>query len=227
MFLLILGQLIITLIFFLTHRHRATILPLCLIFQSFTLFWFIEQLKERKAVPLLIILLFSLIVAIAFPPFKLNREDVDFLTFSKTGAILEKKGDLRGSQGNYRRAIALNPHDANTLCNLANTYAVEKNYAAAIPYYEKALSLVPYHIDALYNLAFVYEELKEYGAAIKLYQQVVALDPTSYDATFHLGLIYKNLGDCPHAFEHFEKTIRINPSLKNYVSRLLPECQKP
>lgn len=222
--LLVASQLIFTLLFFLTHRHRATILPVLFIFESYAIFWLLDKFKGGGFKILLVAILSMSTFFVLLKPMALKREAIDFLYFSKSGAILEKKGETEQAKSAYRSALKIYPLDTNVLCNLANTLAAEGNYTEAIDYYKKALSIVPFHTDALYNLAFVYEKIGKHELALSFYKDVVELDPRSYDAHFQIGFIYKNLGDCTNALKYFNKTISLNPSLQNHVESIADGC---
>ncbi len=223
-FYFILSQLVFTLIFFLTHRHRTTILPLLIIFESTTLFWLWENIKSKNYKNLMIVLASCVVMLIVFWPRALQSQSIDFLKFSKTAAILEKEGKLKEAREHYRSALKIYPQDPNLWVNLANTYAKEENYSQALKYYLRALTLAPYHVDALYNLAFSYEKLEDFKAAIPLYTQVIQLDPSSHDAHFRLGLVYQSLNQCSQANQHLAEVIRLMPSLKNHISKFFKDC---
>ena len=58
---LILSQFFFTLIFFLSNRHRATILPFVMIFEAVTLFWFVEKLRQKQWKKLIPAILFTIV----------------------------------------------------------------------------------------------------------------------------------------------------------------------
>ncbi len=223
-FFLILSQLAMTLVFFLTHRHRTTILPLLIMFESWGIFWIWGKIKEKNYSLLAFVGVCLLILFVSFRPVSLDKNSMDFLWLSKAGALQEKKGRLDEAKADYVKALQINPHDPNILCNLANVFFQQKNYNEAIRNYKKALQILPFHLDALYNLAFTYERIQDFSSAMAYFYQVITLDPSSYDAHFHLGQLHLAQGQCENALYHFHETLRLKPILKKEIEPLLSSC---
>ena len=62
--------------------------------------------------------------------------------------LLGEGGDSAGAERCFRRAVELDPSDAQTMVNLATSLALQQRLEEAIPYYERALRLDPTHVAA-------------------------------------------------------------------------------
>lgn len=215
----LLSQLIFTLIFFLTNRHRATILPFLIIYESAAVFWILEKIRHKKFLPLGAAVVFLLAFWAIFPPQSLPAKEVEFLKFSKAGPVYEQKGDFARAEAAYHKALAIHPEDTNSLYNLGNTYALQDKFAQAKEAYQKVLALNPMQIDALFNLAFCHEQTGDIAQARELYRQVLELNPQSADAYFQLGKTFEAEGDCDKAREYYQSVILLNPEFAQILSQ--------
>ncbi len=174
--LLLLSQLLFTLIFFLYERQRVTILPILLIFEAFTLCWIIEQFQKKNFKTLIYAGTSIVIFLILFRPQALDSATFDFLRYAKAGPIYEQRKEYKKAEEQYFKALELQPNDANTLYNLANSFVLEGNLDEAEKYYLKVLALNPYETNALFNLGYVYEKKGDSDKARIFYQKVLKLE---------------------------------------------------
>lgn len=223
--LLLLSQLMITLIFFLTHRHRAAIFPFLIIYEAAAVSWLIEQgrFKNFRAVsPALGFLALSLCV---FKPQVMADEDAAFYRWANAGTVYEKKKDLPRAREYYGKAWTLRPHDINAMYNLATVSAMEGDFVSAKAYYERILALHPFHVDALYNLGFAEENFGNYDKSLEYYRRVLALQPQSPDALFQTAQVYQKEGNCTLAEGYYLQLLHLKPQLSEEVNRQMAHCR--
>ncbi len=223
------SQLLFTLIFFLTHRHRTGILPILILLEAYTLNWFWNQLtaalrKRGHVRNLLTGLVWTGSLFLLLSPIKLPNNSISFLRHSKAGSIFEIREEWLNAEAAYLAALTINPVDVNTLCNLGNVYLKQGDLPKAIDSYIQVLNIAPFHIDALYNLAFSQEQLHNYPAAISLFEQVLRLSPFSFDALFRLGQIHQAQGDCGRAQEYYQQVLKQKPILTKMIHQTLQTC---
>lgn len=221
---LILSQLVFTLIFFLTNRHRDSILPFLIIYQSCGLVWVADRVKERDLKPVALAVASLVGFLFVFRPQVMDADDFDFYRFTKAGPVYEHRKDYPKAREQYQKALAIRPWDTNAMYNLANTYLLEEDYAPAIGLYEQIIRANPYQIDALYNLGYAYEKQGDFSRGLQMYQLVLALAPQSLDALFRMGQVYLGLGDCLQAQTYFNRVITIRPNLSEKIRPLLTSC---
>ncbi len=222
--LMILSQLFFTLIFFLTTKHRASILPFLILYEAFSIFWLVEKIREKNIKPILLASLFVSFSFMVFRPVALEAKAIEFLRLSKSGTILEKRKEYGKAQEQYLKALEINPYDAQLIYNLGNVLLSQDQFDSAVSYYQRSLAMNPYHADALFNLGVAYEKLNKEDMALFYYQKVLALEPESPDTHFRLAKIYDAKGLCPQALYHYGKIIKIKPYFNLPWSDLLANC---
>lgn len=222
--LMILSQLIFTLVFFLTNRHRDSILPFLIIYQSYGLVWVAERVRERNFKPVVFMATVLVGFLFIFRPQAMDRDDLDFYRFTKAGPVYERRKDYPHAREQYQKALSIRPRDTNAMYNLANTYLLEGDYAPAIGLYEQIIRVNPYQIDALYNLGYAYEKRGDPRRAMTMYQSVLAIAPESLDALFRAAQVYLHQGDCSQARTYFDRLIANRPRLSREIQPLLASC---
>lgn len=91
----------------------------------------------------------------------------------------------------YRRAIALNPDNADAHVNLGRLFQVRGDLKRAKRHYQRALRAAPAHQLAYYNLGTVFDELDELDTALDYYHQA----PNVPDAHYNQARIFEMRGD--------------------------------
>ena len=91
----------------------------------------------------------------------------------------------------YRRAIALDPANADAHVNLGRLHQVRGDLERAKRHYQQALDAVSDHPLAIYNLGTVYDELGELEVAVGYYQRAEEVP----DAHYNLARVFELRGD--------------------------------
>ena len=222
--LMIISQWLMTSIFFLTTRHRATVLPVLLLYEAYMLFWLADTLKIRHWSRLGITAGFVLFFILAFPPEQADPKYTDFIRFSKTGTVYLQQSDPLKAQTAFQEALSIRPHDSTTLYNLGSAFLQAGNYAQAENYFQKSLHVCAYNVDALFNLGYTYEQTGQSQRAMALYQQVLEYQPGSIDALFRLSQVYQQVGQCDQARHYFQMIVDRNPALSEALKPYFKGC---
>ena len=223
--IMILSQALFTLIFFLTDRHRATILPVLIIYESCALVWLVGQARLKRIKPVLATVGLLIVFAVIFQPQNMAQGDIAFYRATKSGAVYERRKDFVKAREQYALALELRPEDTNAMYNLGNTCAATGELALAQGYYEKILALNPEHVDALFNLGFVLREEGADAQSFAILQRLIQLQPNSPDVLFQAGQIAFNLGDCASAKNYFEQLIQIKPDFTQDLHAMMDSCR--
>ncbi len=88
-------------------------------------------------------------------------------------------GDAMGALAEYRRALALDPHSASAMSNLAHDLAAVGQLGAAVAMFRKAIAADPLHDIAYINLSYSLAALGHLDKAEQSARQGVALKPSS------------------------------------------------
>ena len=130
-----------------------------------------------------------------------------------TGSMEESKGNWKSAQELYRKALEIQPHDADAENNLA--YSLLENGGDT----DVALSLAQAaHTDAPNvptindTLAWAYYHKGLYKTAIGLLQDALKAEPQSALYHCHIGLAYGKIKDVPQARLHLKKALAIDPN---------------
>jgi TolB-like protein/Tfp pilus assembly protein PilF len=94
----------------------------------------------------------------ALEQFSLARNTLpnDASVWAGIGWVLRRQGRWQGALDNLIKAVELNPRAANTVHNLADTYALMRRYAESMPHYENAMLLNPQDPDLFARVAWTY-----------------------------------------------------------------------
>lgn len=106
------------------------------------------------------------------------------------GLDLEEVEPQRAPEA-YRKAIQLDPNNADAHVNLGRLYQLGGDLRNAKRHYSQALRIVPSHQLAAYNLGTVFDELDELERAREYYQMAVEVP----DAHYNLARICELQGD--------------------------------
>lgn len=122
------------------------------------------------------------------------------------------------SKGQFDRAIKsleeakkLNPNDAKTHTNLAQSYEAKGRLDKAAGEYEASLKVNPNQPEACYNLAIIYKSQGKLDKAVEGLSQAVKLNGNFVAARIALGDLYAQKGDNTKAKEQYQKVIDMKP----------------
>jgi serine/threonine protein kinase len=111
-----------------------------------------------------------------------------------------------------KKAIELDPANAEAFYNLGKLYTSKKEYAKAIQSYDKATELAPSSPDAFFNLGFLYYGKKDYPKAEALFLKVTELQPAYLDeAYFNLAVVQNLQGKKEESIGNLERALEVNP----------------
>ena len=119
-----------------------------------------------------------------------STADFDSDDWYNVGLDFEEVEPIRAPAA-YRRAISLNPENADAHVNLGRLFQVRGDLKRAKRHYERALGAVPAHQLAFYNLGTVFDELDELDSALDYYQRA----PNVPDAHYNQARIFEMRGD--------------------------------
>ena len=225
--LLVASQWLMTMIFFLQTRHRATILPVLLLLAAYAVAVLLRRWQDRDYRFLLTAAGMVGVVILIVPPRTADPEFVRFIRDSKAGRIYEQRGDYAKAKEFYLRVLDIRPRDTTILYNLGNAYLLNGEVAAAQEYYLRALQTCHYNVDAVFNLAYTYEQQGDLDQALRYYTEVLEYEPDSPDIHFRLAGILGKQGRCPEALVHYRMIAAQNPALADQLASLISFCRPP
>ena len=126
-------------------------------------------------------------------------DDLDSDEWYNLGLDLEEVDPTRAPEA-YRRAIELNPRNADAHVNLGRLMQLKGKLRQAKRHYEQALKAVTNHQLAFYNLGTVFDELDQVDQAAQYYRRA----PSVPDAHYNLARIFELKGDELAAQRHMK-----------------------
>lgn len=130
------------------------------------------------------------------------------------GDIMFDVGKKQEAGQIYRKALELNPDDAETSFNLALLSQELGNIDEAISCFENVVRINPKDSEAFNSLGvLVYNHKKDFINAEKCFNKAVELKPSFVDGYFNLGLVYTALNQNDKAVFNYNKAVKLNPKL--------------
>jgi len=131
------------------------------------------------------------------------------------------KGDFASALDDMDRAVALKPHDADTLNARCFVRArANKDLVAALDDCNEALKLTPRAPPTLDSRGFVYFRLGQYDRAIADYDAALAVDQTLAPSFYVRGLAKRRQGDVKGGDADVAEAEKIYPTVANLYRRM-------
>jgi protein O-mannosyl-transferase len=136
----------------------------------------------------------------------------DATTFNNLGVALGLKGRTDEAMENHKKAIRLDPNNAEAHYNLGNILLSQRKNKEAIKEYQNAIRINPKYTKAQINLAVALTRENRINEAIMHATEAVKLEPNSFEAHYNLALALDKQDRTDEAIEHFAKAAKINPN---------------
>ncbi|MGD0813697.1 MAG: tetratricopeptide repeat protein [Verrucomicrobiota bacterium] len=128
------------------------------------------------------------------------------------GAELVKKGNVDEAIFHYRKALEINPKNAQACFNLGNSLRKKGNMDEAITQYRTALEINPHYAQACNNLGTLFFQEERLQDAINQFQKALEIQPDYAEAHYNLGLALHTEGRLDEAIAHYEKALQVQPN---------------
>ena len=134
--------------------------------------------------------------------------------FENLGNALVMQGNFREGLANLRKAVELDPKNAEIQHELALVYRNLGEYQLSLRHFKKALVLKPEFPEAWNNLGTLYLLNEKWDKAIAGFQKASEdiLYKTPYFAYHNMGLAYFNKGEYKKAVDNYLHALRSFPS---------------
>lgn len=143
----------------------------------------------------------------------------DPATLDVYGSLLAEEGRLEEAKAVFRRALEIDPADANVLLHRGMLSLREKDPAAARDWFTKSLAAEPDAPGTLTALGLAQAELGDARAALDSWDRALVLDPRQYDTLFNRSVLAGRIGDAEGARQGLERFIATAPAGR-YAARI-------
>ncbi|MBF0591630.1 MAG: tetratricopeptide repeat protein [Nitrospirae bacterium] len=127
------------------------------------------------------------------------------------GVSLSNLGLIDEAIVEHRKAIKINPEDANAHNNLGVALKGKRLIDEAIGEYRKAIKINPEDANAHNNLEIALKDKRLIDEAIGEYQNAVDINPEDENAHYNLGIALSDKGLIDEAIVEYRKVVDINP----------------
>ncbi len=117
--------------------------------------------------------------------------------------------DWTGAERSYRRALALQPSNADVYHALSRLHAARGRMTEAIAEAERAHELDPLSLVAHANIGVIAYFARDYAEARRRLHATLELDPNFSTAYWGLGLVAEQMGEYDEAIAAFQKSMAI------------------
>lgn len=125
------------------------------------------------------------------------------------GMVAGYAASLKEEERHYRRAIALNPNDANAICTLGGLLAALGRHEEGIELIRAAMRLNPYHPEWYWvDLGIVFYIARRYEDSVEAFRQ---RNNPGYWALARLAAAYAQLGRMDEATATVSQVLRLKP----------------
>jgi tetratricopeptide (TPR) repeat protein len=131
--------------------------------------------------------------------------------YTTRGQALAKSGKTEEALGEFDRALALDPYNAQALYGRGLIYQGEKQHQQAIEDFTAANGLTPQRAEPLLARASSYLALDKAKEAAADLDEAVQADPNSAPAWAARGAAYEKLGDKAKAAASYGRAIALRP----------------
>jgi tetratricopeptide (TPR) repeat protein/mono/diheme cytochrome c family protein len=138
----------------------------------------------------------------------LTRTPTDVRTLIAFGTALDGAGDWQQAQGEYEKALAIDPHSADARFDLAHLESKQGNYAMAEQEY-RVLTENPKDAVVHSELGGVLVAVNRTEEARQEFEASIAIAPSNFDALYNLAGIETDNNELPHAAELLERALKL------------------
>jgi tetratricopeptide (TPR) repeat protein len=212
LYLFILSYSASVILFFVCARYRMPVIPFLIMFSSFSLWWILQKIKERKIFPLVISLsLLAILLVKQNTRLESLVPDKPYEDHHKLGLSYYKLGRLDLAIKEYQTSLEYSPHFIFSRNNLGLIYAELGKTDLAVEEYKKAILSDPSYEKSYYNLGNVYFAEGDLDQAIEYYLQAIRADARYEKAFVALGKAYYQKGLVEEAKKEWRRALELNP----------------
>jgi tetratricopeptide (TPR) repeat protein len=143
--------------------------------------------------------------------FEVTKGNVNENAYYNFGNLLSQAGRTDEAVFYYRKALELNPNQAETHNNLALLLEDMGQTEEAITHFVKAVEHDP-KVEAYNNLGTLLAKSGRTDEAAINFQKALAMNPDYMDAHFNFGILLAETGRNDEAVAHYRKALEIDPN---------------
>jgi len=123
----------------------------------------------------------------------------------------QARGDLKEAIRGYRKALEIEPTNADSHNNLGLLLAEREAFDEAVKSYRRAIRLRPGFVYAHYNMGLALEALGRLEEAADCHRSALELQPDFAEASNHLGNVLRGLGHQAESEQCYRRVLELQP----------------
>lgn len=166
----------------------------------------------------------------------IRRNPLNAQAHNYLGILYEKKEKHDWAIHEFKEAIKINERYKEALLNLANVYAITKEFKKAEQLYLEIIEYYPDYIDSRKYLAILLKNRNRHEDALLQYEKIIEVDPENVESLNSSGVIHFEKKRYEEAKKSFYKAIEADPDyadsyynmgvLHHYYDKNLLEAKK-
>ena len=143
---------------------------------------------------------------------QITEHYVDDHSWSRQAKTNAQFDDLIRAEESCRKALALNPKNADAFCNLGSVAVERGRYAEAVEHFRAAIKANPELVEAHLALGIQLLNSKRPVEAIPALEEAVRLRPEFTPPRYYLGLALQGEGKFAPALAQYERILELEPN---------------
>jgi tetratricopeptide (TPR) repeat protein len=135
----------------------------------------------------------------------------DSAIYGNLGLALSSKGEIERAIECYKKAIWIDPANAEAHYNFGNIYLAQDRPAEAAGEYEKAIKAKPNYSKAYANLGIALSWMGKHDEGMENFRRAAKIDPNNIEAHFNLAAALADKGLTEEAIAEYEQGLKIDP----------------
>ncbi|WP_435086876.1 tetratricopeptide repeat protein [Candidatus Pelagibacter bacterium nBUS_33] len=132
------------------------------------------------------------------------------LSWKILSSIYLLKDEVNNALTSSKKAITVDPKDADAHNNLGLIYHKLSNYNDALISCRKALEFKPKNAEGYFNVTVILGKLNRFDAAVVEFRKAIKLKPNFVEAYSYLGLMLHKLNRLDEAMVNYKKALDLN-----------------
>jgi len=142
----------------------------------------------------------------------IREQFVDDLSYVRAAREFMKARDYEGMERQSRKALELNPDNADAHCQLGLAMFYTGRIDKAADQWSQTIRLDPNNVEGYYNLGQVMLCYRKPDEATAYFSKVIDLKPNHVKAQANLGALFLGEGKIEKAISHLSQAIRLDPN---------------
>jgi len=138
---------------------------------------------------------------------------LDDRSYARAGYVKLLLGDIDGAEGDFRKALQMNPENANAHFNMATILIEKKQLNKAAAHCREALRIDPQAFEAHLNLGRILVDNDAAEEGLKHLSEAFRLRPDDALASYHLAVTFEKQGKIGQAASYYATAVKNRPDL--------------